>query len=125
MIYLILVIFVVVFGSVVFLIRQNFLKMCGSKIKVMDLKNPVMPEILLISLTCVFSDWKPKFILQYNTKLFYNVIPNAITAYFPGIGMSFCSSLDSFMIKKSLYLLMKSVIIANYVAGPSDRPVRT
>ena len=56
MIYLILVIFVVVFGSVVFLIRQNFLKMCGSKIKVMDLKNPVMPEILLISLTCVLSD---------------------------------------------------------------------
>ena len=118
-------IFVVVFGSVVFWIRQKLLKMCGPKIKVMDLKNPVMPEILLISLTCVFPNWKPKFILQYNTKLFYNIIPNAITAYFPGRGMSFCSSLDSFMIKKSLHLLMKSVIKPNYVAGPSDRPVRT
>ena len=54
MIYSILVIFVLVFGSVVFLMRQKRLKMCGSKIKVMDLKNPVMPENLLISLTSFF-----------------------------------------------------------------------
>ena len=88
MIYSILVIFVLAFGSVFFLMRQKRLKMCGSKIKVMDLKNPVMPENLLISLTSFFSDWKPKFISQYNTKLFYNIKPNAITTFFPGIGMT-------------------------------------
>ena len=68
MIYSILVIFVLVFGSVVFLMRQKRLKMCGSKIKVMDLKNPVMPENLLISLT--------SFFLIENQNLFYNTIPN-------------------------------------------------
>ena len=73
MIYSIIVIFVLVFGSVVFLMRQKRLKMCGSKIKVMDLKNPVMPENLLISLT--------SFFLIENQNLFYNTIPNYFIIY--------------------------------------------